>query len=357
MSYVKQNFQSGDVLTAESLNQMDDEIESVSNAIEQGSLNGDSNSRISEVASETANMLTTVRGKYTVQTEINGFWSVSTKELNNDNGDSVHHTRLVPTKGFNRISGRTYMDGNGYAIAYFDDQFEIIPAISIVGTGNMRFLESEGNAINLPSTAAYVSVSGWGTATDYPIEFIADKANLADDISNLNSSKLDKVNPIFSGYIMNDELDPDPEVEDVPGLKGIAIGRTDRAYGDYSQAFGELSEANGDDSYVSGFWLLSVYKGEHVFGKYNDYSHGNVNKTNAQQYGPYVEIVGNGTGANPEYRSNARTLDWNGNEKLAGSLTLGMGTVDAATITPAQLKALLNLIGGGAIEIVPDGNA
>ena len=111
-----------------------------------------------------------------VQTELNGFWSVSTNSLNNNNGNSVHHTRLVATEGYDRISGRTYMDSSGYAVAYFNDQLEILPEISIVGTGNVRFLESEGAALTIPSTASYVSVSGWGSATDYPIEFISDTA-------------------------------------------------------------------------------------------------------------------------------------------------------------------------------------
>jgi hypothetical protein len=41
----------------------------------------------------------------------------------------------------------------------------------------------------------------------------------------------------------------------------------------------------------------------------------------ASARGDYVEIVGNGTADNA--RSNARTLDWSGNEVLAGSLTVG----------------------------------
>lgn len=49
-------------------------------------------------------------------------------------------------------------------------------------------------------------------------------------------------------------------------------------------------------------------------------------------------------GAGNNSRSNARTLDWNGNEELAGSITLGKGTEDETTITAAQLKALLALL-------------
>ena len=40
------------------------------------------------------------------------------------------------------------------------------------------------------------------------------------------------------------------------------------------------------------------------------------------------------------------TLDWSGNEKLAGSLTLGMNTQNEVTITAQELKALLGLLRG-----------
>lgn len=75
-----------------------------------------------------------------------------------------------------------------------------------------------------------------------------------------------------------------------------------------------------------------------MFGEYN------VADANSSvgSKGSYIEIVGNGTGSSA--RSNARTLDWNGNEALAGSLTLGKGTADEVTITAAQLRALLALL-------------
>jgi chitodextrinase len=51
----------------------------------------------------------------------------------------------------------------------------------------------------------------------------------------------------------------------------------------------------------------------------------------------YVEIVGNGTAT--DARSNARTLDWAGNEWLAGNLTAAGGTftLGATALTEAQL--------------------
>lgn len=97
-----------------------------------------------------------------------------------------------------------------------------------------------------------------------------------------------------------------------------ASGRGSHAEGLYAVASGDYSHAEGEHTEAWG-------RLQHVFGKYNV-----VNNS-------YVEIVGNGT--MPESRSNARTLDWNGNEWLAGSLTLGN-----TTLTEAQLQQLLALL-------------
>ena len=47
----------------------------------------------------------------------------------------------------------------------------------------------------------------------------------------------------------------------------------------------------------------------------------------------YVEIVGNG---NASTRSNARTLDWSGNETLAGKLTVGAGPTNNMDVATKQ---------------------
>ena len=68
-------------------------------------------------------------------------------------------------------------------------------------------------------------------------------------------------------------------------------------------------------------------------------AHGNAT-TNPAQAVPldnYAHIVGNGTANNA--RSNAHTLDWEGNAWFAGSLTLG-----DVTLTAENLKKLLELI-------------
>ena len=117
-----------------------------------------------------------------------------------------------------------------------------------------------------------------------------------------------------------------------------AEGHSTVASGYYSHAENDSTEASGMAAHADGYYTKANHRSQHVFGEFNT---ADASEAAATQRGNYVEIVGNGTGG--AARSNARTLDWNGNEKLAGSLTLGMGTDDETTITAAQLKALLDV--------------
>ena len=123
------------------------------------------------------------------------------------------------------------------------------------------------------------------------------------------------------------------------GNGSFSGGRDTQAIGNYSTALGRYGIANGYYSSVNGYNTLSTHKAQFVFGEYN-VADASSEESNAR--GNYVEIVGNGTA--DDARSNARTLDWNGNESLAGGLTLGMGTANQTSITAQQLNALLALV-------------
>ena len=123
------------------------------------------------------------------------------------------------------------------------------------------------------------------------------------------------------------------------GESSHAEGYLSIADGEAAHAEGYMAGAAGDFSHAAGECTVASRRGQNVFGRYNVSEQSST--ALRKQYGTYVEIVGNG---NEDNRSNARTLDWSGNEKLAGGLTLGMGTADEVTITPAQLKALLALL-------------
>ena len=118
------------------------------------------------------------------------------------------------------------------------------------------------------------------------------------------------------------------------GTDSHAEGLRTTASGENSHAEGSNTAASGNTSHAEGEYTIASRADQHVFGAYNI---ADTSGATENVKGEYVEIVGNGTGANT--RSNARTLDWNGNEWLAGNLTLGN-----TTLTEAQLQALLALL-------------
>lgn len=95
-----------------------------------------------------------------------------------------------------------------------------------------------------------------------------------------------------------------------------AIGDNTTASGTGSHSEGYHTTASGNYSHAEGYYTIAEAAVQHVFGQYNkpDTGHGN----DSASRGSYVEIVGNGVDSSS--KSNARTLDWNGNERLAGSL-------------------------------------
>ena len=100
-----------------------------------------------------------------------------------------------------------------------------------------------------------------------------------------------------------------------------AEGYYTTASGIYSHAEGYYTTASGDRSHAEGYYTIASQANQHVQGKYN------IEDTQTN----YAHIVGNGT-ANT--RSNAYTLDWNGNGVYAGKLTVGTAptnNMDVAT--------------------------
>ena len=108
-----------------------------------------------------------------------------------------------------------------------------------------------------------------------------------------------------------------------------AEGGGTTASGNESHAEGRSSFAQGECSHAEGNGTTARYRSQHVFGEYNVLD---PYLTDYDNRGIYVEIVGKGTADND--RSNARTLDWSGNEVLSGKLTVGTdptNNMDVAT--------------------------
>lgn len=105
------------------------------------------------------------------------------------------------------------------------------------------------------------------------------------------------------------------------GWQSHAEGGNTIASGNCSHAEGEFTTASGDCSHAEGGNTTASSNYQHVQGKYN------IEDTNNK----YAHIVGNGSNDN---KSNAHTLDWDGNAWFAGKLSQeGVPTEDKDLIT------------------------
>ena len=131
--------------------------------------------------------------------------------------------------------------------------------------------------------------------TTYVNEELSKKADKTDtytktEVNTRFNNKMDKANPTGTG--------------------SMSVGSEITMFGYNSQAFGSNHVVGGNDNFIAGVGHSVAYgSNRFVFGSY---CNGNVSYDT-------IEIVGNGTsGSN---RSNARTLDKNGNMLIAGDLT------------------------------------
>ena len=92
------------------------------------------------------------------------------------------------------------------------------------------------------------------------------------------------------------------------GTYSSAIGNGVEASGNYSHAEGDSTTASGTSSHAEGNGTTASSENQHVQGRYN--IEDTANK--------YAHIVGNGT--DDTNRSNAHTLDWQGNAWFAGEV-------------------------------------
>ena len=110
-----------------------------------------------------------------------------------------------------------------------------------------------------------------------------------------------------------------------------AEGYLTKASGLSSHTEGWATAASGKYSHAEGWNTIASSEYQHVQGKYNI-----EDTTNT-----YAHIVGNGSSS---ARSNAHTLDWNGNAWFAGNVTVGANNVRLATTN--DLSSYLPLAGG-----------
>ena len=106
------------------------------------------------------------------------------------------------------------------------------------------------------------------------------------------------------------------------GYSSHSEGYRTVASGDYSHAEGDMTTASGDYSHAEGRNTLASSSDQHVQGRYN------IEDTNDT----YAHIVGNGSSTT---RSNAYTLDWDGNAWFAGAINCENKTTTLANLGAA----------------------
>lgn len=172
-----------------------------------------------------------------------------------------------------------------------------------------------------------------------------------------NSSHSEGYNTTASGYVSHAE----GYATEASATESHAEGFSSTASGQGAHAEGSFTLASGTYSHAEGEGTEANHKNQHVSGSYNI---PDDSEAESHQRGNYVEIVGNGTGSYD--RSNARTLDWQGNEKIAGNLTFNGSTSLTAEINrlddriddlpkPMVYKGTLGT--GGTITSLPPATA
>ena len=113
------------------------------------------------------------------------------------------------------------------------------------------------------------------------------------------------------------------------------------AIGVKSHAEGNQSKANAEGSHAEGYNTLASGQYQHVQGKYN------VEDTT----GTYAHIIGNGTGSG--VRSNAHTVDWNGNAWYKGDVYIG-GTNQETNAKKLATESYVNNKVSGLVDSAPE---
>ena len=169
------------------------------------------------------------------------------------------------------------------------------------------------------------------------------------------------------------------------GAGSFAFGKNVAAQGNYSSSIGEHTTAYGQASHVTGrynandtylnwpIWTVShsYVVGDKVQRVEDNVRYGYICKTNhtsSSEFDPsywdldtlmnYAEIVGNGTNTNN--KSNARAVDWNGNEYLKGDLYVGCNadsTSGTKVVKSTDVMVGASSSAAGASGLVPSPSA
>lgn len=241
----------------------------------------------------------------TEATDVVGYIDERVDDAIEDYGITGYHIKGEEQSVYGKIIIR---DGVDYDLRTSDVSLDDLATKSYVDTH-----ESDENVKQSPTT----------TNANYEI-LLSGSADNTEHTEGVKKNSHFTFNPGLGAFTFGTRAD-----ESEVGGSSIVTGIRGTASGVGSHAEGTDTVASGNYSHAEGSYTTAQRKSQHVFGEYNVLDTTGANKT---VRGSYVEIVGNGTGSSA--RSNARTLDWDGNETLAGKLTVGIAptnNMDVAT--------------------------
>ena len=171
------------------------------------------------------------------------------------------------------------------------------------GTGSLSLNRASGSTVGANSVAV-----GNGNTASGESSFAEGRANTA---SGIRAHAEGSSNTASGNY-----SHAEGAANTSSGDYSHAEGGGATSSGEYSHAEGSGTTSSGRFSHSEGNSTIANHRSQHVFGELNI---ADASTAAATAKGNYIEIVGNGTSTSN--RSNARTLDWSGNEVLAGDLT------------------------------------
>lgn len=210
-----------------------------------------------------------------------------------------------------------------------------LPAATTSGIRKIEDIDANNALITFDKT-----ISSTTELTNHEIQILYKTANIAIN----DSSHAEGNGTVAAGSYSHSEGNKTFAIASSAHAEGLqtlanansshAEGAGTTASGIYSHAEGSNTIASGSRSHAEGNNTIASSGNQHVQGKYNIEDADNV----------YADIVGNGSSST---RSNAYTLDWNGNGVYAGKVTVGVGPTNNMDVATKQYV-------DNAIPTVPD---
>lgn len=219
------------------------------------------------------------------------------------NGEDVDHRSNAHTLDWNGVGwfkGGLKVGGTGQD----DENAESVVLESV--------LNDYAKASDFENVAYKTDLDEYALKTDLD-EYANGAANLLDGESPGSLRSINSSASYTDGYLI--------------GENAVSLGEATKAYGEASFAEGRGSGASGFASHAEGENTIAASSHQHAQGKWNI----------ADTRNKYAHIIGNGE--NDNARSNAHTVDWDGNAWFAGTVKVGGTGADDTEAVNVALKS------------------